>query len=69
MMGEAASDDELTAIMDAYSIVLERLDGGAGESVKGTVVLAGLGFPEARGDQPIAQLSGGEKKLSDSRDC
>ena len=26
-------------------------------------VLAGLGFPEARWDQPIGQLSGGEKKL------
>src|SRR5215208_1305334 len=28
MMGEAAGDDELTAIMDAYAVVLERLDGG-----------------------------------------
>jgi ATP-binding cassette, subfamily F, member 3 len=62
MMGEAASDDELTAIMDAYAVVLERLDGGDGENAKGATVLAGLGF-SARGDQPIAQLSGGEKKL------
>ncbi len=63
MMGEATSDDELTAIMDAYALVLERLDGGAGETAKGASVLAGLGFPEGRGDQPIARLSGGEKKL------
>jgi ATPase subunit of ABC transporter with duplicated ATPase domains len=41
---------------------LERLDGGA-ETVQGDRVLAALGFPEARADQPIGQLSGGEKKL------
>jgi ATP-binding cassette subfamily F protein 3 len=61
-MGEAASDDELTAIMDGYALVLERLDGGD-DAVKGATVLAGLGFPESRGEQPIGQLSGGEKKL------
>jgi len=63
MMGESASDDELTAIMDAYAAVLERLDGG-GEATRGGSVLAGLGFPLDRGDQPIGQLSGGEKKLA-----
>jgi ATP-binding cassette subfamily F protein 3 len=62
-MGDAASDDELTAIMDAYAHVLERLDGDGSESAKGARVLAGLGFPESRRDQPIGQLSGGEKKL------
>ncbi len=62
-MGTAAGDDELTAVMDAYALTLERLDGDAGESAKGTRILAGLGFPEARGDQPIGSLSGGEKKL------
>jgi ATP-binding cassette subfamily F protein 3 len=62
-MGEAASDDVLTAIMDAYAHVLERLDGDGSESAKGARVLAGLGFPESRGGQPIGQLSGGEKKL------
>src|ERR687894_731749 len=62
LMGEAACDDELTAIMDAYAVVLERLDGGA-ETAQGDRVLSGLGFPEARADQPISQLSGGEKKL------
>jgi ATP-binding cassette, subfamily F, member 3 len=29
LMGGAAGDDELTAIMDAYAVVVERLDGGA----------------------------------------
>jgi ATP-binding cassette, subfamily F, member 3 len=62
MMGEAAGDDELTAIMDAYAVVLERLDGGA-ETARGERVLAGLGFPQGRADQPLGQLSGGEKKL------
>ena len=61
-MGEAASDEALTAIMDAYAAVLERLDGG-GESATAEGVLAGLGFPEADVDRPIARLSGGEKKL------
>ena len=62
-MGQAASDDELTAIMDEYALVLERLDSGAGDTSKGARVLAGLGIAESRGDQPIGQLSGGEKKL------
>lgn len=61
-MGEAASDEELTAIMDAYAAVLERLDGGGENTTAGTV-LAGLGLPEAYADRPIARLSGGEKKL------
>src|SRR3954447_14730609 len=62
MMGEAADDEELTAIMDAYAVVLERLDDGA-ETALGDRVLGGLGFPAARSDQPIGQLSGGEKKM------
>jgi ATP-binding cassette subfamily F protein 3 len=62
LMGEVASDDELTAIMDAYAGVLERLDRG-GDAANGAQVLAGLGFPEARWEQPLGQLSGGEKKL------
>ena len=45
MMGEAADDEELTAIMDAYAVVLERLDDGA-ETAQGDRVLGGLGFPE-----------------------
>jgi ATP-binding cassette subfamily F protein 3 len=61
-MGEAADDDELTAIMDAYAAVLERLDGG-GEGATAEGVLAGLGFPDADVDRPIDRLSGGEKKL------
>ncbi len=61
-MGEAASNEELTAIMDAYAAVLDRLDGG-GENTTAGSVLIGLGFPEAYADRPIARLSGGEKKL------
>ncbi|MBA3449712.1 MAG: ABC-F family ATP-binding cassette domain-containing protein [Chloroflexia bacterium] len=62
LMGEAAGDDELTAIMDAHAAVLDRLDGG-GAAARGGDVLTGLGFPFDRGEQPIGRLSGGEKKL------
>ena len=61
-MGDASGDDELTAIMDEYSLVLARLDAGD-DAAKGLRVLGGLGFPPSRHDQPIGQLSGGEKKL------
>jgi ATP-binding cassette subfamily F protein 3 len=61
-MGEATDDETLTAIMDAYAAVLERLDGG-GESATAAGVLAGLGFAETQADTPIERLSGGEKKL------
>jgi ATP-binding cassette subfamily F protein 3 len=61
-MGDAGGDDELTAIMDEYALVLARLDAGD-DAAKGPRVLAGLGFPPSRHDQPIGQLSGGEKKL------
>jgi ATP-binding cassette subfamily F protein 3 len=61
-MGNAAGDDELTAIMDEYALVLERLAAGD-DAAKDVRVLDGLGFPASRGDQPIGQLSGGEKKL------
>ena len=63
LMGEAADDDELAAIMDDYALVLQRLDGGAGESARAARTLAALGFPEGRAEQPVGQLSGGEKKL------
>ena len=62
-MGEATDDDELTAIMDAYAAVLERLDGSAGENTTAESVLTGLGFPADRIETPIGRLSGGEKKL------
>lgn len=61
-MGEASSDDELTAIMDAYNLVLERLDGGE-DGNRGAEILAALGFPLDRGEQQISTLSGGEKKI------
>jgi len=60
-MGEADSDDALTAIMDAYHHLLERLDGD--DSGDGEQILTGLGFPSSRWDIEIERLSGGEKKL------
>ena len=61
-MGQAASDDELTEIMDAYHLVLQRME-GAGGAERGLDILTGLGFPPERGEQEISTLSGGEKKL------
>ncbi|MFN8590182.1 MAG: ABC-F family ATP-binding cassette domain-containing protein [Thermomicrobiales bacterium] len=61
-MGEAADDDALTAIVDAYTETLARLDQGS-DPAKGTLVLAGLGLAESLWDRRIGDLSGGEKKL------
>lgn len=61
-MGQAATDDELTEIMDAYQLVLQRMEGSGGAE-RGLDILTGLGFPPERGDQQISTLSGGEKKL------
>ena len=64
-MGEAADDDELTAVLDAYAAALERLERG-GDPAGGDeaeVVLAGLGIPRGRWGEPVGHLSGGEKKL------
>jgi ATP-binding cassette subfamily F protein 3 len=62
-MGETTDDDELTAIMDAYAAVLDRLDGGAGDRTRGETILAGLELPESRWNETLGRLSGGEKKL------
>ncbi|MCA9861989.1 MAG: ABC-F family ATP-binding cassette domain-containing protein, partial [Thermomicrobiales bacterium] len=61
-MGQAANDDELTEIMDAYHLVLQRMEGSGGAE-RGLDILTGLGFPPERGEQQIGSLSGGEKKL------
>jgi ATP-binding cassette, subfamily F, member 3 len=63
-MGEAADDDELAALLDAHAEVLARLDGaGAADDEAAARVLAGLGLPRERWDDPVARLSGGERKL------
>ena len=62
-MGQAESDEALTAIMDEYGEVLARLDGG-GDPEKGERILAGVGITAERAETPIGRLSGGEKKLA-----
>ncbi len=67
-MAEPLDDDALTAVMDAYTATLTRLETGGGasavpEEAQGARILASLGFPERHWDLPVKQLSGGEKKL------
>lgn len=65
-MGSAADDEELADILDRYNVVLERIDkalAGATDESAGLRTLAGLGFPEARLDEPLDRMSGGEKKI------
>jgi ATP-binding cassette subfamily F protein 3 len=66
-MGDAADDAELTALLDAHALVLERIeradandgaDGAAGEAL-----LGGVGLARAQWDRPVGTLSGGEKRL------
>ena len=64
-MAEPLSDDELGDVLEAYSAVLERFEGGPGLDLEAQIakILTGLGLPEARWDTPVSKLSGGEKKL------
>jgi ATP-binding cassette subfamily F protein 3 len=64
-LGEPLDDDEMTAVMDAYSETLARLERPAemADAERGTAVLAGLRLPQERWDTPIGRLSGGEKKI------
>ena len=63
-LGDAADDAELTAILDAHAAALDKLErGGASDNAEADAVLAGLGIPPARWDEPVGRLSGGEKKL------
>lgn len=66
-MGEAIDDDELGAVIDAYTACLARLESAPGpdRSVMVAQVLGGLGVQPRRWGQRIGQLSGGEKKLVD----
>jgi ATP-binding cassette subfamily F protein 3 len=64
-LGEPLDDDEMIAVMDAYTETLARLERPAAMpgDERGAQVLAGLRLPEQRWDTPIGRLSGGEKKL------
>ncbi|MEX1157421.1 MAG: ABC-F family ATP-binding cassette domain-containing protein [Thermomicrobiales bacterium] len=64
-MAESLSDDELSAVLEEYSAVLERFEGGPGQDLEARIaqILSGLGLPVERWDTPVGKLSGGEKKL------
>lgn len=64
-MAEPLDDDELSAVLEEYSAILERFEGGSGQDLESQIaqILTGLGLPEERWDTPVGKLSGGEKKL------
>jgi len=64
-LAAAADDGALTAILDEYNVTLIRLDDTRErtEDGPGVTVLAGLRVPEEHWDQPLGNLSGGEKKI------
>ena len=64
-MAEPLDDEALTAVMDEYSEVLERLELSRDnrDDQPGTAILAGLRVPETHWAQPIGRVSGGEKKI------
>jgi len=62
-MGLAATDDELTAILDAHAQVLERIERGGDQTNTAFAILRGLGIPESRWDTTVGSLSGGEKQV------
>jgi ATP-binding cassette subfamily F protein 3 len=63
-MSEPLDDDAMAQVLDNYGAALARLEASAGHDAAARIArtLSGLGVPEARWDQPIGQLSGGEKK-------
>lgn len=64
-MAEPLNDDELSAVLEEYSAVLERFEGGPAQDLEAQIaqILSGLGLPDERWDTPVGKLSGGEKKL------
>lgn len=66
-LGESLSDDEMAALLDTQSHLLERLDAIAGVDVTEQLqqVLGEVRIPDHRWDQPVGTLSGGERKLVD----
>ncbi|HEV2128759.1 MAG TPA: ABC-F family ATP-binding cassette domain-containing protein [Thermomicrobiales bacterium] len=59
----SAGDDHLEAIMDEYARLQTRFETAGGYDIEHRTdeVLNGLGFSEEQFDQPVAQLSGGQK--------
>jgi ATP-binding cassette subfamily F protein 3 len=64
-LGDPLDDDEMIAVMDAYSETLTRLERPTEttDAERGTAALTGLRLPKERWDTPTGMLSGGEKKL------
>src|SRR5688572_6348233 len=64
-MADTSDDDELAQVLDEYGVVLARLEHSSAYDFETRIaqVLHGLRFDESRWAQPVAQLSGGEKKL------
>lgn len=59
----STDDPDYISLADEYTKLLEKFDEGGGYSYESHIkgVLTGLGFTEAQYDQPISQLSGGQK--------
>jgi ATP-binding cassette subfamily F protein 3 len=64
-MTEPLDDDELTRVLEEYSVALERMESATGGDIEGRMekILLGLGLPFERWQTPVGKLSGGEKKL------
>lgn len=64
-LAEPLGDDEMADVLDAYNHALSRLESASDDlpDALSEVLLAGLGLPEQRWDQPVTQLSGGENKM------
>jgi ATP-binding cassette subfamily F protein 3 len=61
-MGDA-SDAELAVLLDEYDQLQQRFEAHGGYDVEHRTeeILTGLGFDEAQFEQPVSQLSGGQK--------
>ena len=64
---EPMTDDEMAALLDHQTVLLDRLDSLASADATDQLqeILGELQIPEHRWDQPIGTLSGGERKLID----
>jgi ATP-binding cassette subfamily F protein 3 len=66
-LAEPLDDEAMANVIERYTAVLERLDGGQDTDMETRLaeVLGGLRFPAHRWDQRVGELSGGERKLVD----
>jgi ATP-binding cassette, subfamily F, member 3 len=64
-MAEPLDDDELSAVLEEYGDLLNRMDTRANFDIDARIakVLTGLGIAEAQWDTLVGVLSGGEKKM------